>query len=160
MPLIVLERTPLLCFLPLRLACGWLLGAAGLSKVLSGWLHSPLLAVRVGEWLHAGRMPTLLRPILTPLLEHMQHHAQTYSALIASSELLCGAALLAGLFSRYAAIGGLILTLLPLLAAGEQLGPSAELVVCAALASLSLVASGRALGLDSLLRGRVPPWLS
>lgn len=157
---IVLERTPLLCLLPLRLACGWFLAAAGLSKVLSGWLHSPLLAVRLGEWLHAGRTPALISPLLTPLLVHMQHHAQTYSVLMASSELLCGAALLVGLFSRYAAIGGLLLTLLPLLAAGEQLGPSAELVVCASFASLSLVGSGRALGLDGLLRGRVPPWLS
>lgn len=157
---IALERTPLLCFLPLRLACGYLLAAAGLGKVLSGWLRSPLLAVRIGEWLQAGHMPRLIAPVLERLLLHMQHHAQSYSILIASAELLCGAALLVGLFSRYAAMGGFLLTLLPLLAAGEQLGPSPDVVACAAFASLSLVGSGRALGLDGLLRGRVPGWLS
>ncbi len=158
----MLERTLLLFFVPLRLACGYLLATGGLSKVLSGWLRSPLLGVRLSEWLRPGHPSHFVPALIEPLLRHMQHHAQIYSVIVSGGELLCGAALFFGLFSRYAALGGLLLTLLPLVGAAElePLGPSPQLVVCAALLSLSLCASGRALGLDGLLRGRVPPWLS
>lgn len=152
-------RTPLFLLFPLRLACGYFLGAAGLAKVLSGWLHSPLFAVRVGEWLRADRAPQLLKPFFT----HMTHHAQIYSIVVAGGELVCGAALFVGLFARYAAFGGFILCLLPLLAAPPQgvspLSPSQELIVCAAFLSLGLCGAGRTLGCDALLRGRVPAWL-
>jgi uncharacterized membrane protein YphA (DoxX/SURF4 family) len=160
----VLERTPLLYLLPLRLSCGYLLASSGLSKVLSGWLRSPLLGARLSEWLRPGHPPHVLPGLLEPLLRHMQYHAQAYSIAVSVTELLCGAALFVGLFSRYAALGGLLATLLPLIGAAEpgliQLRPSPELVVCASLLSLSLCGSGRSVGLDGLLRGRVPPWLS
>ncbi len=152
----MLERVPVLLFLPLRLACGAFLAAAGLAKVLSGWWRSPLLAVRIGEWLQFEQTPHLALPLnyrlLRPVLLHMQHHAQAYSILISSAELFWGAALFVGLLSRAAALCGLCLTLLPMMAVGEPLLASKDLVVCAAFVTLSMCPSGRAIGLDGLLR--------
>jgi uncharacterized membrane protein YphA (DoxX/SURF4 family) len=152
----MLERIPLLFLLPLRLCCGYLLWAGGLAKVLSGWLHNPLLAVQVNGWL-AEKQPPLL---LLPLLHHLLHHAQLYSTTLAAAELGCGAALAVGLFSRYAALGGLLVTGLPIVAAGDWLGPNPQLAVGAGLLALGMCSSGRSIGLDALLRGRVPAWLS
>jgi thiosulfate dehydrogenase [quinone] large subunit len=159
---VIIERTPLAFLVPLRLACGYLLATSGLGKVLSGWLRSPLLGARLSEWLRPGHPRHLFPALIDPVLQHMQYHAQAYSIAVTATELLCGAALFVGIFSRYAALFGLLVSLLPLAGGAESAQPGAnlQLVYCAALLSLSLSGAGRSLGLDSLLRGRVPPWLS
>lgn len=135
--------------------------------MLSGWLQSPLLAVRLNEWLSQGRVPAAAQPLFL----HLQHHAQAYSIAVAGGELLFGAALLVGLWARGAALLGLVVSSLPLFLLAEPapvlaavrsghlalslFQPGPELVMFAALLTLGLCPSGRVLGLDGFLRARL-----
>lgn len=148
-------QTHLLFLLPLRLCCGWVLGTAGFGKVASGWLTHPLLAPRIEDWLTAGRTYRFF----VPALHHLLHHAQLASTTVALVELGAGAALLLGLFSRWAAFCGFVVMVGYLLAAGDGLGQNPSAPLCAALLSLTLCSSGRALGLDAALSGRISSWL-
>jgi uncharacterized membrane protein YphA (DoxX/SURF4 family) len=148
-------QTSLLFLLPLRLCCGLSLLSSGFGKVASGWLTHPHLAARLEDWLHAGRAVRFYVPVLHEVLRH----AQLASTAVALCELLAGAALFFGLFSRWAAFLGLLVWGNYLLASGDLLGnPGAPL--CASLLTLTLCGSGRVLGLDAALAGRVPAWLS
>lgn len=150
------ERTLLLFLLPLRLACGYALLVAGLAKAAAGWLTSPLLGVRLSEWLKSGH----LHPYTEVLVRHLQHHAQLYSTALAAGEVVAGAALIFGLFGRFSALFGAVTALVPLLGPLEGAERSAALVLFAGLLSLGLASAGRVLGLDALLRPRLPPWLT
>ena len=62
--------------------------------------------------------------------------------------------------SRWAALGGLILTLNYMLARGDGIGPNPTSPFVAICFTLMLTQPGRALGIDAALRGKVPSWLS
>jgi uncharacterized membrane protein YphA (DoxX/SURF4 family) len=151
-------HTHLLFLLPLRICCGWVLCTAGFGKVESGWLTHPHLITRIEEWLHAGRTYRFYVPVLHRIMT--MDHPQILSIALCSLELLAGAALLCGLFSRWAAFCGFTLTLNLMLASGDGLGANPTAPLCAALLTLTLAGSGRVLGLDAALQGRVSPWLS
>ncbi len=148
-------QTHLLFLLPLRLCCGLSLCTAGFGKVASGWLTHPLLSARIEDWLTAGRTYRFF----VPALHHVLHHAQLASTAVAVTEMVAGAALLLGLFSRWAAFFGFLVMTGYLLAQGDGLGQGATAPLCAGLLSLTLCGSGRALGLDAALSGRVSSWL-
>lgn len=149
-------QTNLLFLLPLRVTCGWVLATAGFGKIASGWLTQPHFAAQLGEWLNTGHTYRFFVPALHRLLPH----AQAAGIAVAGLQLLCGAALFCGLFSRLSALGGLLLTVSYLLAAGEGLSANPGAPLGAALLTLTLCGSGRALGLDAALQGRVASWLS
>lgn len=149
------QRIPLFILAPLRMCCGYLALTAGLGKVEAGWLMQPLLRERLESTLAAtrsARLPSLV-------LQHTLAHALFYSRLVALVELVAGAALLIGLCSRYAALALCLLALGFLLGSGG-LADGPLLLQGAALLTLSLCSSGRALGLDALLRPHLPPWLT
>ena len=150
------ERTPLFILVPLRLCCGYLALAAGLGKVGAGWLMQPLLRERLEPMMVAARTshPTDV------VLQHLLGHALAYSRLVALGELLGGAALVVGLCSRYAALLLWVLALGFLLAGSAPLADPALFLQGSALLTLSLCSSGRALGVDGLLRPHLPGWLT
>lgn len=149
------DRTPTLALLPVRLAAGYQLLALGLGHVAAGWLMQPQLGTRAESWRIAGRGLSLL----SPLLGHVAAHGQAYSRAVCLGELVAGAALLLGLFGRVVALGPLLAILLLRLVAGEPLSDGPLLLLLAALCSLVLGGGGRALGLDVIVRERLPGWL-
>lgn len=149
------HQTSLVFLVPLRICCGWVLLTAGFGKIESGWLTSPALSSRIQGWLDAGQAYHFYLPVLHRLLPH----ARVASPVVALTELAVGAALLLGLFSRWSAFFGLLLMANYFLAAGHGLGANPSAPLCAALLTLTLAGSGRALGLDAALLDRAPRWL-
>ena len=150
------QRIPLLILAPLRLCCGYLALTAGLGKVEAGWLTQPLLRERVETMLVAARGSRLA----SSALHNVAAHALWYGRLVALVEVIAGAALLVGLCSRYAALSLWLLALGFLLGGGRLVPDGALLLQGAALLTLALCSSGRALGLDGLLRPHLPLWLT
>jgi thiosulfate dehydrogenase [quinone] large subunit len=87
-------------------------------------------------------------------------HAHGFAYLVSFGELLVGAALLAGLFSRLAAFGGLVLVGNFLLARGDGIGVNGTMPFVVMMLTLMLTGPGRSLGLDAALKGRLPRWLA
>jgi uncharacterized membrane protein YphA (DoxX/SURF4 family) len=143
--------------LPLRLFAGWVFLMEALSKLTSGWIPAGKLAVVVGGWLHDGKPYSFFAPFLRDLV---LPHAHGFSLMVVGGELLVGSALLAGLFARWAALGGLIMALSYMLARGDGVGPNPTSPFVAICLTLMLTQPGRALGIDAALRGKVPAWLS
>ncbi len=143
--------------LPVRLFAGWVFLRAGLSKLAAGWLDHPRVSAVIEDWMKEDRGYAFFRPFLRGVV---LPHPQLWSRLVVSGELLVGAALLAGLCTRAAALGGLLLTLAFLLARGDgfEANPTAPFVMMCA--TLLLSHSGRALGLDAALSDRLPRWLT
>lgn len=143
--------------LPLRLFCGWVFMNAGLSKLVGGWLSGPQLHDTVASWLRDGRPYHFYAPFLRDVV---LVHAARFAMLVSFGELLVGAALLAGLFTRAAALAGILLVGNFLLARGDSLAANDTAPMLVLLVTALLTNPGRALGLDAALRGRVPRWLS
>jgi uncharacterized membrane protein YphA (DoxX/SURF4 family) len=150
------ERTMVAFLVPLRLYTGWVFLLASLSKIAGGWLDQPHLRTLVGEWMRKGEPYRLIVPILRGLV---LPHAIFFSWIVASCELITGALLLAGLFTRPAAALGLLLSFNYLLARGEGLAANSTSPFVVILATLLLTQPGRTLGADAALRGRLPDWL-
>ncbi|MFO0573747.1 MAG: hypothetical protein U1A78_07115 [Polyangia bacterium] len=149
------ERSPTLALLPLRLAAGYELLLLGLGHTAAGWLTQPQLGTHAASWRIAGRGLSAL----APLLGHVAAHGQAYSRLVCVAELLTGAALVLGLFSRVMALVPLLGIVFLRLVAGEALSDGPLLLLGAALGSLAWAGAGRVLGLDGFLRERLPGWL-
>jgi uncharacterized membrane protein YphA (DoxX/SURF4 family) len=143
--------------LPLRLFAGWVFLMEALAKLTAGWVPSAKLGVIVGGWLHDGKPYPFYAPFLRSLV---LPHVYGFSVTVVIGELMVGSALLAGLFSRWAALGGLCLSLNYMLARGDTLGPNPTSPFVAICLTLMLTQPGRALGIDAALRGKVPGWLS
>jgi thiosulfate dehydrogenase [quinone] large subunit len=150
-------QTHVVFLLPLRLFAGWVFLMEALGKLTSGWVQNGKLAAVASGWLHEGKPYSFYTPFLRDVVLPRVH---TFSLLVVGGELCVGAALLAGLFSRWAAAGGLLLTLNYMLARGDGVGPNATAPFVAICLTLMLVSTGRALGLDAALRGKIPGWLS
>jgi thiosulfate dehydrogenase [quinone] large subunit len=113
--------------------------------------------VILGGWLREGKPYSFYAPFVRSVI---LPHAHQFGVAVVGGELLVGAALLAGLFARWAALGGLLLSLNFMLARGDGVDANPTAPLVAICLTLMLVASGRSLGLDGALRGKVPSWLS
>jgi len=151
------EPVPLWMLLPLRLWAGWSLGRAGLTKAMGGWFHGSQLHDAVAGWLNQGKPYGFYAPFLRGVV---LPHANLFTLLVVGGEMAVGAALLVGLFTRPAALGGLLLVLAFLFAQGDPFGANVTCAFALAMLTLLLTAPGRALGLDGALRGRVPQWIT
>jgi thiosulfate dehydrogenase (quinone) large subunit len=151
------ELTRVVFLLPLRLFCGWTLLNTGLQKLSGGWLAGPQLHEIVSGWVRDGKPYGFYVPFLRGVV---LPHAHLFAMLVSFGELLVGAALLAGLFSRWAALAGLILVGSFMLGRGDGVGANSTAPLVIMMLTMLLTAPGRALGLDAALRGRVPRWLS
>lgn len=151
------ELTRVVFLLPLRLFCGWVLLNTGLAKLSGGWLDRPQLADTVSGWLRDGKPYHFYAPFLHDVV---LPHAHLFSWMVSFGELLAGAALLAGLFTRCAAAGGLLLVGNFFLGRGDGIGANNTAPFVVMLLTVLLTNPGRALGLDAALRGHVPRWLS
>lgn len=151
------QQTLVVYLLPIRLFTGWVFLTEALSKLSTGWIATGKLAGVVSGWLKDGRAygfyQTFLREAVIP-------HSIGFSYLVVAGELLVGAALLAGLFSRWAALGGMFLALNYMLGRGDGIGPNPTAPIVAICLTMVLAPCGRALGVDAALRGKVPSWLS
>jgi thiosulfate dehydrogenase [quinone] large subunit len=151
------ELTHVWYLLPLRLFCGWSLLNTGLGKLSTGWLTTPELATILNGWLRDGKPYGFYAPFLRTVV---LPHAHLFSIVVSFGELLVGAALLAGLFTRIAAAAGMVLAGNFLFARGDGIGVNGTAPFLAMFLTIALTNPGRALGLDGALRGRVPRWLS
>jgi thiosulfate dehydrogenase [quinone] large subunit len=151
------EQTRIAFLLPLRLFCGWVFLNAGLGKLAGGWLVKPELTTTLLGWIREGKPYSFYVPFLRAVV---LPHAHGFAYLISFGELLVGAALLAGLFSRLAAFGGLLLVFNFLLARGDGIGVNGTMPFVVMTLTLMLTGPGRSLGLDAALRGRLPRWLA
>jgi thiosulfate dehydrogenase [quinone] large subunit len=151
-------REPSYAFLlPIRLFAGWVFLTESLAKLSGDWVAQKKLTLIVGGWLREGKTYAFYVPFLR---EVVLPHADTFAWAIIAGELLVGAALLAGLFTRLAAFGGVLLVGNFMLARGDGAAPNQTAPFVAMLLTLMLTHAGRTLGLDVALRGKVPAWFS
>ncbi len=139
---------------PLRVGAGQFMLAQAMQQIAAGWLQQPLVmrhleSVRSGE--HA---------VQAQLAELVLRYPMFWSVATCTGLLVLGLCLGLGLLARPAAMLALIGYLLCGLLLGARLFDSGTVLLCLSLVSLSLVASGRVLGLDMLLRKRLPAWLT
>ena len=143
--------------LPLRLFLGWVFLQAGLLKVSTGWLTQNKLTPILEGWLHDGKTyPFFVKLVHDTFLPH----AQLFGRLVAAGELLVGAALLIGLFTRFAALCALLMTASFLLARGDGVGANATAPYVVMSLVLLCSHAGRFLGLDAAMKDRLPAWLT
>ena len=144
--------------LPLRLFVGGVFLHASLRKHADGWLtNTHMLTTTLQGWLDSGKAYTVYAPFLRGVV--LPHVAQ-FSFAVAIGELLTGAALLAGLFTRVAAFGALLLSTSFLLGKGDPIDANSTAPIIAMSLALMMSHSGRVLGLDAALADRVPSWLT
>jgi thiosulfate dehydrogenase [quinone] large subunit len=151
------DITRIASLVPLRLFAGWTLLNTGLSKVSSAWFNGPELVDSVNGWLRDGKPYGFYVPFLRNVV---LPHAHLFSVLVSFGELLVGAALLAGLFTRWSALFGLMLVGNFMLARGDGVGANATAPLVVMMLTIILTVPGRVLGLDAALRGKVPRWVS
>jgi thiosulfate dehydrogenase [quinone] large subunit len=150
------EQTYVVFLLPLRLFTGWVFLWESMSKLTGGFVEHDKLAGLISGWMKEGKPYWFYTPFLRDLV---LPHASLFSWLVIGGELVVGAAMLAGLFTRAASLLGLVLVLNFLLARGDSVGPNATAPMLAILLTLTLTHTGRTLGLDAALRGKLPRWL-
>jgi thiosulfate dehydrogenase [quinone] large subunit len=142
--------------LPARLYTGYFLLKYGLAKFTGGFggteLHETLTKWASGPAYH----------FYVPFLETVAiPHAALFARLVTLGEIAVGALLLAGCATRLAALGGLFLCLNFAFASGAPVLSTEQPVVFALLlVTIYATAAGRALGLDALLKGRLPSWVA
>src|SRR5262245_24364029 len=141
---------------PVRLYTGYFFLKYGLEEVTVGFggaeVHGTLAKWAAGP-AYDFYIPFLQR-IAIP-------HAGLFAPLVAYGELAVGVLLLAGCVTRLAALGGIFLCLNFLFASGVPIVstemPSVFLLL---LLTVYLTAPGRVVGVDGLLKQRVPSWVA
>jgi thiosulfate dehydrogenase [quinone] large subunit len=151
------EQTAVAYLVPLRLFTGWVFVISALSKIHAGWLRRPALQRVIEGWLRDDHPYRFYAAILRwPVLAH----PGLFTWLVIVGELVVGAALLAGLFTRPICVLGILITLNYLLGRGDNAGANPTSPFIAILVTLLLTHPGRVLGLDAALEGRLPRWLT
>jgi uncharacterized membrane protein YphA (DoxX/SURF4 family) len=151
------ERVPLVCLFPLRVLVGVMLVLSGYHKFLGGWLHGTALLTILDGW--AGDHKTYA--FFIPVVDTARAHPKILGTLVTMGEMVVGALMVLGLFTRFAAFLGLLMVGSFAVAAGERLAPpGTALLMGAVFFTFVLVPPGRVLGLDQALRGRLPGWLA
>lgn len=141
---------------PLRVGAGQFLLAQAMQQIAAGWLQQPLV-IRHLESVRSGEHSVFVR---VQLAELILRYPMFFGVATCTGLLVLGLCLGLGLLSRPVALLALIGYLLCGLVLGSRLFDSATILLVLSLVSLSLVASGRVLGLDQLLRKRLPGWLT
>ena len=142
--------------LPARLYAGYFFFRYGLGKITRGFggaeLHETLT-----KWA-AGPAYDFYAPFLQKVAIP---HAGLFVHLVAYGEMAVGALLLVGCASRLAALGGIFLCLNFLFASGAPiLSVETPTVFLLALLTVYATAAGRAVGMDALLKHRLPHWVA
>ena len=150
------ERFPLVYLVPLRLLFGAILSLEGWSKLRGDWLHGTPLLRNLDRWLADDRPYGFFMAVVN--VAHA--HPKIFGSLIAIGELSIGVCMLVGLVTRASSALGALMLLSIAAAAGQGLAPPGNALLMAATFLLFVVVPpGRALGLDAVLRNRLPRWM-
>jgi thiosulfate dehydrogenase (quinone) large subunit len=150
------ERFPLTYLVPLRLLFGTILALEGVSKLRGGWLHGTPLLRNLDRWLADDRPYGFAMPVVN--VAHA--HPKIFGSLIAIGELSIGVCMLVGLVTRASSALGALMLLSIAAAAGQGLAPPGNALLMSAMFLLFVVVPpGRVLGLDAMLRNRLPRWM-
>ena len=142
--------------LPARLYAGYFFFRYGLGKITRG-LGGAELHETLTQWA-AGPAYAFYTPFLHKVAIP---HAGLFAHLEAYGEMAVGALLIVGCASRLAALGGIFLCLNFLFASGAPiLSVETPTVFLLVLLTVYATAAGRALGLDALLKHRLPHWVA
>jgi uncharacterized membrane protein YphA (DoxX/SURF4 family) len=141
---------------PARLYTGYFFFRYGLEKVTRG-LGGTELHETLAKWAAGPAYD-----FYTPFLQRVAiPHAGLFAHLVAYGEMAVGALLLIGCATRLAALGGVFLCLNFLFASGASiLGVEMPAVFVLLLVTVYATAAGRAVGLDALLKQRLPSWVA
>ncbi len=150
------EETYVAFLLPMRLFTGWLFVTDALGKLTTGWILQNRLQSTLEQWIREGKPYEFFLPFLH---KTVLPNASLFGWAIGAGELLIGAALMVGLFSRISALFGLALVVGYLLAHGDAVGPNSSVLLAVILFTFVLASPGRVLGLDAMLRGKIPRFL-
>ena len=139
---------------PARLYAGWFFLKFGIGKATGDFGGEALAAIlgRYAADTPYGFYAAFLKGVAIP-------NAGILAVLLVAGEILVGAALLTGFATRLFALLGIFLCLNYLFATGAPL-VSVERPVVFVLLCVTIYASaaGRALGIDYVLKGRLPRW--
>ena len=150
------ERIPLATLVPLRVICGLILVLEGWSKLQGDWLHGTPLATSLGNWLAADKPYGFFLPIV----KNAHAHPKVFGALVTIGELAVGISLLAGVLTRLGSALGALMLFSFALGNGQGLVPPGNAVLMGLICLMFVAAPpGRVLGVDVLLRGRLPRWM-
>ena len=150
------DSMPLVALVPLRVLTGLVFLHAGWQKLHESFIGQHHLSKQLERALVEGT-PYLWYARL--LREQALPHATFLSYVIVYGELALGAALVVGLFARPMAVFGLLGMVAITLERGFQLSASGTVAFAVIFLTLAMAASGRVMGLDARLRGRLPAWL-
>ena len=127
-----------------------------MGEAAGGWLHGTPLLATLNGWIDADKP----YHFFLPAVEAARRHPKIFGALITGGELVIGTSLLLGLLTRLGAALGAAMLFSFALGAGQGLAPPGNALLMAALCVLFVVAPpGRALGIDTHLRTRLPRWM-
>jgi uncharacterized membrane protein YphA (DoxX/SURF4 family) len=142
--------------LPVRLYTGYFFLRYGLSKFNRGFGGAELQET-LSKWADGAAYHFYL-----PFLRNVEiPHAALFAHLVTIGEIVVGSLLLVGCVTRLSALGGLFLCLNFLFASGAPVLSTEQPVVFALLlVTIYATAPGRVLGLDALLKYRMPGWIA
>jgi uncharacterized membrane protein YphA (DoxX/SURF4 family) len=150
------ERVPLAYLFPLRILCGLILLMEGWGKLQGDWLHGTPLAASLSAWMAAGKPYGFFLPIVRTAHEH----PKIFGSLVTLGELTIGLSMLLGVLTRISAGLGALMLFCFAFGAGQGLAPPGNALLMGALFLLFVAAPpGRFLGVDSVLRDRLPRWM-
>jgi thiosulfate dehydrogenase [quinone] large subunit len=150
------ERIPLAYLFPLRLLFGVILVIEGWGKLQGDWLHGTPLATSLGNWLAADKP----YGFFLPMVKLAFAHPKIFGALVTIGELTVGLSLLFGVLTRIGAALGALMLLSFAFGAGQGLAPPGNALLMGAICILFVFAPpGRFMGVDSVLRSRLPRWM-
>jgi len=150
------ERIPLATLVPLRVICGLILVLEGWSKLQGDWLHGTPLATSLGNWMAADKPYGFFLPIV----KNAHAHPKVFGALVTIGELAVGISLLAGVLTRIGSALGALMLFSFAFGNGQGLVPPGNAVLMGLICLMFVAAPpGRVLGVDVLLRSRLPRWM-
>ncbi|SRR5258706_9505887 len=142
--------------LPARLYAGYFFLKHGLEKLHGDWGGAKLHDI-LTQWA-AGAAYPLYIPFLVKVAIP---YSTAFATLVMYGELLVGGLLLAGCACRLAALAGMFLCVNFVLGSGAPiLSTEQPVVFLLLLLTVYATAAGRALGVDSLLKRRLPGWMA
>jgi uncharacterized membrane protein YphA (DoxX/SURF4 family) len=150
------ERVPLAYLVPLRLLFGVIMLLEGWGKARGGWLHGTALLNTLGRWVSEGKP----YPFFMPMIDAARAHPKIFGTLVTAGELVVGASMLLGLFTRFCSFLGALMVFSFAFGAGQGLAPPGNAILMGSVFLIFVLAApGRVLGIDRFLRDRVPRWL-
>jgi thiosulfate dehydrogenase (quinone) large subunit len=150
------ERFPLAYLVPLRLLFGVIMTWEGFSKLRGDWLHGTPLLRNLDRWLADERPYGFFMPVIRVAHEH----PKVFGSLVTMGELAVGLSLLVGLVTRVSAALGALMVLSFAAGAGQGLAPPGNALLMGVVFLLFVAAPpGRVMGLDAILRDRLPRWM-